>query len=155
MTMHIKKGFTLIELLVVSSIIAILASVGIVSYQKATQISRDAKRKTDLEQIRQALETYRSENGTYPYSTVAGIEIDGNAIFAGYLAPAYMAAVPKDPKSDAASGATKYNFYKTGNINEYSLCAELEIDPGQTLNRCLGKLCGTGAGTCNYEVTNP
>jgi prepilin-type N-terminal cleavage/methylation domain-containing protein len=60
------KGFTLIELLVVIAIIGILITVGAVSYQRAVRLSRDSKRKTDLEQIRQALETYRSEEGVYP-----------------------------------------------------------------------------------------
>ena len=56
---RISRGFTLIELLVVIAIIGILITVGAVSYQRAVRLSRDSKRKTDLEQIRQALETYR------------------------------------------------------------------------------------------------
>jgi len=63
------KGFTLIEILVVATIIGLLASGAIVSYQQLSKQSRDAKRKTDLEQVRAALEMYRSNEDTYPVGT--------------------------------------------------------------------------------------
>ena len=63
------KGFTLIEILVVATIIGLLASGAIVSYQQLLKQSRDAKRKTDLEQVRAALEMYRSNEDTYPVGT--------------------------------------------------------------------------------------
>ena len=50
-----KFGFTLIELLVVIAIVGILVAVGSISYLTASKQSRDTRRKTDLEQIRQAL----------------------------------------------------------------------------------------------------
>ena len=40
-----KSGFTIIELLVVIAIIAILISVGAVSYTRSLKISRDSKAK--------------------------------------------------------------------------------------------------------------
>lgn len=104
-----KKAFTLIELLVVIAIIAILITVGSVSYLRAVRLSRDSKRKTDLEQIRQALETYRSENGVYPTTA------EGTAV----LDPDYISVVPTGPKSDT------YDY--TGTPTSYSLCASLEI----------------------------
>ena len=54
-----KKGFTLIELLIAVSIIAILISIGVVSYGSVNKRSRDAKRKGDIEQLRSGLEMYR------------------------------------------------------------------------------------------------
>lgn len=102
-----KLGFTLIELLVVISIIAILAATGLVSYQKAIQLSRDSRRKTDLEQIRQALETYRSELGTYPASKEV-------------LAPSYIRTLPTDPKSGT------YTYVVGDPATTYTLCASLE-----------------------------
>ncbi len=100
-----KKAFTLIELLVVIAIIGILITVGSVSYLRAIRLSRDSKRKTDLEQIRQALETYRSENGTYPADT-------------SLLVSDYITALPTGPKNDT------YDY--TGTTTTYSLCASLE-----------------------------
>lgn len=101
----IKKAFTLIELLVVIAIIAIMITVGTVSYQRSLRLARDSKRKTDLEQIRQALETYRSETGAYPASTSS-------------LEPDYITVLPTGPKLDT------YDY--TGTTTSYSLCASLE-----------------------------
>lgn len=61
-----KFGFTMIELLVVATIIIVLSSVGLVSYRKAGESSRNAKRKADLEITRQALVLFRADNGYYP-----------------------------------------------------------------------------------------
>ncbi len=107
----LRKGFTLIELLVVISIIAILVAVGATGYQRATKLSRDARRKTDLEQIRQALETWRSENGSYPVSTGTGLNV---------LVPSYMTAIPTEPKTTPAY------TYTRNTAAEYDLCATIE-----------------------------
>lgn len=139
-------GFTLIELLVVISIIGVLVAIGIVSYQKTAQLSRDSKRKGDLEQVRQALETYRSENGFYPRAGSNNVTL--SAIGSGYLETDYIQKLPEDPKSYT------YRYVVPGaNPVLYSLCAYLEISPSMTLSRCGSSSC-TG-GTCNYEVQNP
>ncbi len=78
-----KDGFTLIELLVVTTIIIILTTIGIVSYRAASMKSRDAKRKTDLETVRQALVLYRSDEGSYPSGNFTAIV--GLLNSAGYL----------------------------------------------------------------------
>lgn len=66
-----KSGFTMIELLVVATIIIVLSAVGLVSYRKAGESSRNAKRKADLEIVRQALVLYKADNGYYPVASVA------------------------------------------------------------------------------------
>lgn len=109
MTNIFKKGFTLIELLVVIAIIGILITVGSVSYQKAVRLSRDSKRKTDLEQIRQALETYRSQNGVYPDSS--GWEAD--------LEAGYITTLPED-------STNPYSYSPGATFTTYSVCATLE-----------------------------
>jgi general secretion pathway protein G len=104
-----KRGFTLIELLVVIAIIGILITVGSVSYQRAVRLSRDSKRKTDLEQIRQALETYRSENGIYPPSSSWEIDLESG----------YITAMPEDT-------VNPYVYTPNGASTTYTLCATLE-----------------------------
>jgi len=122
----LKKGFTLIELLVVISIIGILLAVGAVSYQKSVKLSRDSKRKADLEQLRQALETYRSEVGSYPATASWSTSLTGGD---------YIASIPSDPKSGSYT-------YTKGAGATYTLCASLEL--------------GTPpSGVCNYSVHEP
>lgn len=121
-----KKAFTLIELLVVISIIGILIAVGAVSYQKSVKLSRDSKRKSDLEQVRQALETYRSEEGVYPATASWSTDLTSGD---------YISTIPTDPKSGTYT-------YTKGAGATYSLCAALELgDPP--------------GGACNYTVHEP
>jgi prepilin-type N-terminal cleavage/methylation domain-containing protein len=61
-----KSGFTLVELLVVIAIIVILISASLIGLSGSRETARDAKRKTDLEAIRSALELYKSDNNKYP-----------------------------------------------------------------------------------------
>ncbi|PIZ29109.1 hypothetical protein COY44_00605, partial [Candidatus Berkelbacteria bacterium CG_4_10_14_0_8_um_filter_39_42] len=61
-----KKAFTLIELLVTIAIISTLSSIAIVSFSGQTAKARDARRKSDLANLQQALEMYYDDNGSYP-----------------------------------------------------------------------------------------
>ena len=63
-----QKGFTLIELLVVVAIISLLSSIVFASLGSARAKARDARRLTDVRQIRLALELYLNEYGFYPAS---------------------------------------------------------------------------------------
>ncbi len=63
-----QKGFTMIELLVVISIIGLLASIVLVSFPGAMKSARDARRKSDISQIKTALEVYYEVHGVYPLS---------------------------------------------------------------------------------------
>lgn len=51
-----KKGFTLVELMVVISVIAILTVIGVVIYQGQQKNARDARRKSDIKAIVNAME---------------------------------------------------------------------------------------------------
>ena len=65
-----KKGFTLLEVLIVISITAIIAGMIFVTLNplKRFQEGRNARRITDLMQIRRALEIYNVDVGGYPFS---------------------------------------------------------------------------------------
>ncbi|MBP7740744.1 type II secretion system protein [Candidatus Woesebacteria bacterium] len=117
-----NKGFTLIELLVVATIITILSAVGLTSFINSGKSARDAKRKSDLETVRQALVLYRSDNGTYPAGAggAAGYTTAITALSAGdYIS----SPTPADPKNNAT-----YYYRYTSNSTTFSLAATLEKD---------------------------
>ena len=134
-----SQGFTLIEILVVVTIIVLLTASAVVTYSIFFKQARDAKRKTDLEQVRAALEMYRSNNDTYP----VGLSW---AILSSLTSPViYIQSLPSDPKNPT------YSYYYSGDGDTYTLCAALELD---TSGACGGASCGSGI-TCNYQLTSP
>ncbi len=128
-----KKGFTLIEILVVATIIGLLATGGFVSYTQFGRQSRDARRKADLEQIRAAIEMYRSNSATnsYPASITfacppSGSLTDGTTT--------YLDPLPNDPK--CVTGWSFYTYtYLTAQT--YTITAMLEGSGGSGTNYTL------------------
>ncbi|MCX7881309.1 MAG: prepilin-type N-terminal cleavage/methylation domain-containing protein [Patescibacteria group bacterium] len=124
-----KKAFTLLEMLVVIGIIAIILSLGSVSYSTAQKKARDAKRKQDLKAIQNALEQYYSICG-YQYPTPVSQVF--NAIICSSVNPtvAILPTVPVDPKT------TPYRCNPCSN-SEYRICSnnmEAEIPTGYCLS---------------------
>ncbi|MEN9327752.1 MAG: hypothetical protein RI947_560 [Candidatus Parcubacteria bacterium] len=136
-----KDAFTLVEILVVATIIGLLASVGLFSYTQFSKQSRDAKRKSDLEVVRSALELYRSSNNTYPLSVTWGGDICDPG---GCIDGTYLKNIPNDPKA-----SQNITYYYTSDGIDYTLGASME---GSDTNSCGD--CNSGAGTqsCNYCV---
>jgi len=95
-----KKGFTLLEILVVIGIIAILVTMGISSYTTAQRKARDAKRRSDLQSIGNALEQYYSIcNYKYPAALpAAGSKLTATTVDCTSLtADVDLMTVPSDP----------------------------------------------------------
>ena len=141
--MKVKQyGFTIVELLVTVTIIAMLSVIGFTGYQAVSRGGRDALRKSDLEQIRSALEIYKSENNTYPTVSTACI--------ADNLSPDFVNPYPQDPKQ----GLYTYCYYPSATtpILSYELCAHLENGDSTTDNCGTASNCGSN---CNYSVVNP
>ncbi|OGV91709.1 hypothetical protein A2783_01995 [Microgenomates group bacterium RIFCSPHIGHO2_01_FULL_45_11] len=68
----LSKGFTLIEMLIVMAMIGVLLAIATVSYRTTRIRAQNARREADIQQVRTALEIYRSDNGTYPNVSVSG-----------------------------------------------------------------------------------
>ena len=79
------KGFTLIELMIVVSIIGILASIAVPSYQTALIKAREAVLRENLYTIRSAIDQHFADNGRYPDSLRELVD------------KKYLRDIPKDP----------------------------------------------------------
>lgn len=137
----INRGFTLIEVLVAATIVALLSTIGLSGYQAITRSGRDALRKSDLEQLRSALEMYKSENGSYPAPTTSCIAA---------LPSSYINPYPSDPRSTVYN----YCYYRPSTLTYY-ICSHLENGDSSTdyVVECGGvNQCGS---KCNYKVANP
>ena len=65
-----SRGFTLIELLIVMTIIGILASIAVPSYQRSVIRAREAVLFEDLSTLRNAIDEFYVDNAAYPESLV-------------------------------------------------------------------------------------
>jgi general secretion pathway protein G len=79
------NGFTMIELMIVVSIVGILATLAVPSYQSTLVRAREAALRQDLFTMRDVLDQHRADQGKYPPALQALVD-------AGYLR-----AIPNDP----------------------------------------------------------
>lgn len=141
-----NQAFTLIEILVVIAIIGILIGLSLFGLTGARESSRNAKRKADLELLRGAIETYRSDCGSYPSvlaSPLVGTTAPPSACSTTNV---YLSAVPVDPISNYS-----YRYYSDGIT--YEICAYLEASDAPAV--ACGGVSTCGAKSCNYKVINP
>ena len=139
--MKLKKffpGFTFIEMLVVVTLIGILSMIGVANFRVANQKARDCRRQGDLQQIRAALELYRTDQNVYPTTAefTSPLEAGGTT---------YIEQVPSDPLE-----ANSYVYSSNGTT--YTLGAYLEL--ADTDSSALTG-CSDATGDCNYQITNP
>lgn len=132
-----QRGFTMIELLVVATIIVVLTTIGLISYSQALQNGRNAKRKADLEVLRQALVLYKADNGYYPNTDTAGLQ--------SALGTTYVSSFPVDPK--ATQSPTFAYTYTPGTCSGSG--------PVKCQTFTLEAVLEVGSSTTDYSVTNP
>lgn len=98
MTAKKNLGFTLVELMIAITIVAILATIGLTVYTNSQKSARDAKRRSDINAIANALEISRDQNSNlYPAQITANMFSGGT--------------IPYDP---LASGTNQINSYSCG-----------------------------------------
>ena len=115
-----SRGFTLIELLIVITIIGILATAILASFGGAQEKTRDGRRKSDLAQVKRAMELAKSDckgAAYYPYIPVLGGEDTPVAAYDRILdhmkstEPKYISSKPTDPKDTIPN---KYSYIPIG-----------------------------------------
>lgn len=80
-----NRGFTLIELMIVISIISILITMAMPNYAVYTIRGKEAVLKENLATLRQVLDQYRADTGSYPDTLQDLVEKE------------YIKSVPLDP----------------------------------------------------------
>ncbi|MBI2065890.1 prepilin-type N-terminal cleavage/methylation domain-containing protein [Candidatus Woesebacteria bacterium] len=91
----LKAGVTLTELLIVVAIIAFLAILAFWAYRTQVYKGYDARRKTDIYQIKVAVEEYEKDNDCYPLPELVVCD-PGTG-----LRP-YLDKIPCDPRTKAS-----------------------------------------------------
>lgn len=111
-------GFTLIELLVVISIIGVLSTIALTSLNGAKMKARDAKRLSDVSQIKKALNVYYYSHGTYPEESSSDGDVewsyeDGGDFLGALVTDGHFQGnTPLDPTN---STSYSYGYYKYTN----------------------------------------
>lgn len=161
------RGFTLVELLVVIAIIAILSMIGLSIYAGMQKAARDARRRSDLEQYRIALQSYAANNnGKYPSPggtsstttyqdliTGAGVATgiftnSGPLISDGYLPSALIPPLQQD-----LANRDVYRYWYIGGAKIWKLYTGLEGSTTQGWQICsdgrVGQVKTTTDANCN------
>ena len=86
----LRRGFTLIELLVVMAIIASLLTIAAPRYLRSVDDAREAALKSNLAQMREAIDHFHADRGSYPPALVDLVE------------KRYLRAIPVDPITESA-----------------------------------------------------
>jgi general secretion pathway protein G len=116
-------GFTLLELMIVVSIIGILATLAVPSYQSSVVKAKEAALRQDLSTLRDVLDQHKADQGKYPPSLSA-------LVSAGYLR-----GVPKDPFTGATTTWQEMSDPVEGGVVDIFSGAEFVGTNGTPYNR--------------------
>lgn len=144
-----EHGFTFIELMLVIVILGVLASLLTGNFITSLKKGRDARRKTDLENIQKAIELFYEDKREYPtFSLPFGDQLCETNPSNG--SRVYMQKVPSDP-----TAGNSYLYESDGTYYRIYSCLENDQDAAAGVNQSgyTGTSCGT-CGVCKYKVTS-
>lgn len=152
-------GFTMIEILIVVIMIALLAVVGGTAYTATMETSRDGRRKIDMQNIRNALELYRSDFSTYPVldNTLTGETFTLRELLDPPTGKKYI-TLPVDPRTDAEYAYVPEceEIGTTAVVcNSYMLGVTLENAPASVADDCANLEAGPGMPACTDTDGQP
>lgn len=121
-----RRGFTLIELMLVIGIIAVLSGIVFAALSPTRQLgsTRDAKRRSDVNTILNAVYQYVIDNNNLPpgIPTTVFLEICrtgaascNNGVDLDVLTGAYLVAMPMDPHAPEVGTGTNYFIRRDSN----------------------------------------
>lgn len=145
-----KNGFTLVELIVVLGIMGILATMALLTINPIAQFQKanDAKRKAEINEIRAALEFYKTDNLVYP--TAAEFAAAGCGGEFKSATVTYIREMPCDPSTNV-----QYVYAPQGSAPHYAyqLHACLERIDDKDADTADATTCGTDKRP--FTVINP
>ncbi len=121
-----KKAFTMVELLIVVSIIAIILTMAIFSFNNTREDSRNSQRVSDIKQVQLALEKYYNDNGSYPSELTFGQSLIGSS---GKI---YMDNVPTNPNprddGDCSDSEYQYSYNSSNKTYQITFCISRNME---------------------------
>jgi prepilin-type N-terminal cleavage/methylation domain-containing protein len=135
---RLRDGFTLIELLTVMAVIAILAGLILSVSGYATKKGALARAETEIKALEAALESYKTDNGTYPHQPMA---TSGTIQYLPNTGGT-QSYPPSDTLDPRTNGNSQYNNSSYAN-------ATIELYEALTGDLSLSGT-GGGAGVTNY-----
>jgi prepilin-type N-terminal cleavage/methylation domain-containing protein len=115
---HSRTGFSLVEIVIVISVLAILAGAMVPRFSSRLAAARDARRISDINAIRDAIDQYYQDKGVFPAptpnATAGGWDVSDDGDFIPDLVEqGYLSDMPKDPLNDAVH-QYRYFVYAKG-----------------------------------------
>ncbi len=158
------KGFSMIEMITVMAIMGIILTLVTVNVNKIRIDSRNAKRISDMQELKTALERYYSDSASYPTSS-AGFGWDGVTSCWGYatpdwikgIAPNYIAKLPSDPKKNTNNCSEPLYIYRS-NGTDYKIIAHRPdncVDIGSKYPHLIDPNRGTAVANCSFGYWTP
>ncbi len=83
-----QQGFTFVEVMIVLAMVALLLSIAVPRYFAGLERAKEAVLKQDLQTVRQAIDDFYADHGSYPYSLESLVE------------KRYIRTMPVDPLTE-------------------------------------------------------
>lgn len=146
--LKVSKAFTIIELVIVVVVIAILASIMIVSYRGIVGQARETAIKSDLLTAQTAVQIYKNKNNSLPTSLVDVNIYDTDNTKFSYLTDSQSFCI----SAQTASGDFQKNVVNDGKIN-IGPC--LPFQPPPNIANCFIRTGGVIEGYYTNELGDP
>ncbi|GIW63381.1 MAG: type II secretion system protein GspG [Patescibacteria group bacterium] len=138
-----EYGFSLIEMMLVILLLGVLASLITNTFVNSLKKSRDARRKGDIKEIKNAIEMFYADNNFYPTPTYVAF---GSSL--EYNGKVYMKKLPQDPKSNCS-----YKYVLNANNGEFYILSTIENDQDEFPGVSQGGYYEIGSSSNKYYCT--
>ncbi len=143
---HGLSSFTLIELLTVIAIIAILAALTLAAAEGVMKSAARARAKSEIQAVSTALESYKTDNGIYPWTNSYNPPTFASTNQYTGLASLGLYQASSQALYEALSGKTNFTDLPSTPPNKYYMSFKANQ---------LGNVKGTGTGSGSTYVQDP